>query len=302
MTRAQLAPHLDALADALHRNVPCGVGSEGAVRLTKHELEDVLRRGAQWAVDKGYGTASDIEHCEERGVLDGAEPRSVSQAARDRGGSQLGTLGSGNHFLEVQEVDEIHDEHAARTLGLERGSVTVMIHCGSRGLGHQVCTDHVRGVSHKLAAWGIALPDRQLACAPLGTAEATAYLGAMRAAANFAWANRQVIAHGVRKAFERIARDAKLDARLTLVYDVAHNIAKFETHETSHGRARCLVHRKGATRAFPAGHRDVPAAYRDIGQPVLVPGDMGRYSYVLAGRPGAMARAFGSTCHGAGRQ
>jgi tRNA-splicing ligase RtcB len=253
-------------------------------------------------VKRGLGWAGDLEHCEEGGVLAEADPAAVSQGARDRGGGQLGTLGSGNHFLEVQEVDEIHDPEAAQVLGLERGAVTMMIHCGSRGLGHQVCTDSVREVSRKLAGWGVALPDRQLACAPLATPEARLYLGAMRAAANFAWANRQCIAHGVRRAFESVFAQSAQRLGLTLVYDVAHNIAKFERHETSRGSVRCLVHRKGATRAFPAGHRDVPPAYRAIGQPVLVPGDMGRSSYVLVGSAGSMRHAFGSSCHGAGRQ
>jgi len=302
LTRAELAPHVEALADALHREVPCGVGSTGAVRLEAGGLDRALRDGARWAVGRGMGTAGDLEHCEEGGVLAGADPAAVSEGAKGRGRDQLGTLGSGNHFLEVQEVDEIHDPGAARALGLERGMVTVMIHCGSRGLGHQVCTDHVREVARRLAGWGIALPDRQLACAPLGSPEATAYLGAMRAAANFAWANRQCIADEVRRAFERTLLRSREHLGLTLVYDVAHNIAKFERHRTAAGTPRLLVHRKGATRAFPAGHPDVPAAYRGVGQPVLVPGDMGRYSFVLVGRPGSMAHAFGSTCHGAGRR
>ncbi|HEY6865742.1 MAG TPA: RtcB family protein [Candidatus Eisenbacteria bacterium] len=302
LTRVDLEDHLDALADALYREVPCGVGSTGSVRVRGPELDRVLREGARWAVASGRGFASDLDHCEESGTLAGADPSAVSQGAKDRGRNQLGTLGSGNHFLEVQEVEEIHDEGAARALGLERGGVTVMIHCGSRGLGHQVCTDHVRDVSRKLAGWGIALPDRQLACAPLASEEARLYLGAMRAAANFAWANRQCIADEVRRAFESVLRQGAERLGLTLVYDVAHNIAKFETHETSAGRVRCLVHRKGATRSFPPGHPDVPAAYRATGQPVLVPGDMGRASYVLVGSEGAMTHAFGSTCHGAGRQ
>jgi tRNA-splicing ligase RtcB len=302
LTRADLAPHVEKLADALYREVPCGVGSSGAVSVARSELARVLREGAAWAVKRGDGIASDLAHCEEGGVLDGADPAAVSEAARERGRGQLGTLGSGNHFLEVQEVDEVTDEAAARALGLEAGGVTVMIHCGSRGFGHQVCTDHVRDVSRKLVGWGIHLPDHQLACAPLRSPEATAYLGAMRAAANFAWANRQCIAAGVRRAFERTLGRSAGALGLTLVYDVAHNIAKFETHEVDGRRARCLVHRKGATRAFPAGHPDVPHAYRAVGQPVLVPGDMGRYSYVLIGAEGAMRHAFGSTCHGAGRQ
>ena len=302
LTRAELAPRLESLADALFREVPCGVGSEGAQRLSMTELARVLREGAGWVVRNGHGWASDLEHCEEGGMLADADANAVSQDARKRGKDQLGTLGSGNHFLEVQEVAEIFDETGAAALGLEVGAVTVMIHCGSRGLGHQVCTDYVRDVSHKLAGWNITLPDRQLACAPLRSTEARSYLAAMRAAANFAWANRQFIADEVRRAFEKVLRRSAEEMGLSLVYDVAHNIAKFETHETSAGKMRCLVHRKGATRSFPAGHPDVPAAYRAVGQPVLVPGDMGRYSFVLLGGEGAMRHAFGSTCHGAGRQ
>jgi tRNA-splicing ligase RtcB len=272
------------------------------VRVAAGELDRVLERGAPWAVRRGLGWSSDLEHCEEGGVLADADAAAVSPEAKRRGQDQLGTLGSGNHFLEVQEVEEVLDAEAAAALGLERGAVTVMIHCGSRGLGHQVCTDHVREVSRKLAGWGIQLPDRQLACAPLASEEARRYLAAMRAAANFAWANRQAIAHGVRRAFETVLGRSAERLGLSLVYDVAHNIAKFETHQVQGGAVRCLVHRKGATRAFPAGHPDVPPAYRAVGQPVLVPGDMGRYSYVLIGRPGSMRHAFGSTCHGAGRR
>lgn len=302
LTREAISPRVDALADALFREVPCGVGSSGAVTVGKAELPKVLRDGARWAVARGMGEERDLEHCEEGGVLAGAEPEHVSEGARERGRDQLGTLGSGNHFLEVQEVDRVEDERAAQALGLALGTVTVMIHCGSRGLGHQVCTDHVRDVGRKLAGWGIALPDRQLACAPLRSAEGRAYLGAMKAAANFAWANRQCIAHGVRRAFTAVLGGGARESALSLVYDVAHNIAKLETHHTSDGRVRCLVHRKGATRAFPAGHPDVPPAYRALGQPVLVPGDMGRASWVLVGAPGSMAHAFGSSCHGAGRR
>jgi tRNA-splicing ligase RtcB len=302
LTRADLAPHLDALADALHREVPCGVGSHGAQRVSFTDLARLMREGAGWVVRGGQGFPSDLEHCEDGGVLADADPDAVSEDARRRGKDQLGTLGSGNHFLEVQEVAEVFDPVAARALGLEPGCVTVMIHCGSRGLGHQVCTDHVRDVSRKLAAWRITLPDRQLACAPLKSAEADAYLGAMRAAANYAWANRQFIADEVRRAFASVLMRSAESLGLHLVYDVAHNIAKFEEHETGGGRVRCLVHRKGATRSFPAGHPDVPAAYRKVGQPVLVPGDMGRYSFVLIGAQGAMRLAFGSSCHGAGRQ
>ncbi len=302
LTRAALGARIEELADALQREVPCGVGSSGAVKVSRTDLDRVLREGAGWAVGRGMGWASDLERCEEGGALAEADPRAVSEAAHERGRGQLGTLGSGNHFLEVQEVDEILDPHGAAALGLARGQVTVMIHCGSRGLGHQVCTDHVRDVVRQLGAWGIVLPDRQLACAPLRAPEAQAYLGAMRAAANFAWANRQCIADSVRRAFGRVSRRGPEELGLELVYDVAHNIAKFERHAIGAGQVRCLVHRKGATRAFPAGHPEVPAAYRAVGQPVMVPGDMGRYSYVLLGAPGAMAHAFGSCCHGAGRQ
>jgi tRNA-splicing ligase RtcB len=302
LTRADLAGKAEALADALFREVPCGVGSEGAVRVAAAELDRVLREGAGWAVKRGLGSSSDLEHCEEGGVLADADASAVSEGAKGRGRTQLGTLGSGNHFLEVQEVSEVYDQDAARALGLEAGTVTVMIHCGSRGLGHQVCTDYVRDVSRQLGTWRITLPDRQLACAPIASPEGHRYLGAMRAAANFAWANRQCIAAGVRRAFERALGRGAGPMGLTLLYDVAHNIAKFENHTVSTGAVRCLVHRKGATRAFPPGHPDVPAAYRALGQPVLVPGDMGRYSFVLLGCAGSMQHAFGSTCHGAGRQ
>jgi len=301
LARADVLPRRDALADRLFRDVPCGVGSEGPLRLPAAELDAVLRTGARWALARGLAEPGDLERCEEAGVLAGAEPEAVSAEARERGHAQLGTLGSGNHFLEVQEVDEVYDERVAAAFGLARGRVTVMIHCGSRGLGHQVCTDHVRAVVRQLGRWGIALPDRQLACAPLGTPESDRYLGAMRAAANFAWANRQCIAHAVRLAFDAVFGADR--ARLSLCYDVAHNIAKLETHAPAGGASRrCLVHRKGATRAYPAGHPAVPEVYRAVGQPVLVPGDMGRYSYVLVGRPGSMAHAFGSCCHGAGRR
>jgi len=302
LDRASLTKRLETLADRLYQEVPCGVGSSGTVRLSGVEMDRVLRDGAKWAVAHGHGAPSDLEHCEEGGVLAGADPGAVSDGAKARGRDQLGTLGSGNHFLELQEVDQVFDAEAARVLGLEVGTITVMIHCGSRGLGHQVCTDHVRDVGRKLAGWGIVLPDRQLACAPLRSPEGRDYLGAMRAAANFAWANRQCIAAGVRRAFAATLGRSDAEIGLSLVYDVAHNIAKFERHVYEGGEGRCLVHRKGATRAFPAGNPDVPAAYRAIGQPVLVPGDMGRYSFVLVGGEGAMRHAFGSTCHGAGRR
>jgi tRNA-splicing ligase RtcB (3'-phosphate/5'-hydroxy nucleic acid ligase) len=293
---------LTELVHEMFRNIPTGVG-EGRrdLRLSGGDLSGVLRDGAAWAVDRGLGYKRDLAVLEEGGSLPQAEAEQVSARARQRGGTQLGSLGSGNHFAEVQRVAEIFDDTAARAFGLRLDQVTVMIHSGSRGLGHQVCTDHLKGMLAAAERYGIELPDRQLACAPLRSPEGQEYLGAMRAAANFAWANRQWIAQGVRRAFGAVFGRSQDELGLDLVYDVAHNIAKLETHATSAGKVRCLVHRKGATRAFPAGHPDVPAVYRAIGQPVLVPGDMGRYSFVLVGSAGAMAHAFGSTCHGAGR-
>ena len=252
-------------------------------------LDQVLARGAAWAVKAGYGEAEDLERIESGGFLEGAAPDSVSAHARERGRRQLGTLGSGNHFLEVQTVEAVYDERAAGALGVSQGQVTVMIHTGSRGLGHQVCTDYLDVTGKALRRYGISVPDRQLACAPVGSDEARAYLGAMRAAANFAFANRQVLAHWTREAFERTLRISPRELGLRSVYDVAHNIAKEEEHDADGARRRLLVHRKGATRAFP-------------GQPVLVPGDMGRYSYLLLGTEHAMRETFGSTCHGAGRR
>jgi tRNA-splicing ligase RtcB len=304
LTRSELLPRIERLVSRLFETLPCGAHphQSGTGDLSADEMRRVLRDGAAFAVQRGFGADVDLEHSEEEGAMRGADPAEVSDAAIERGRRQLGSVGSGNHFVEVGCVSRVFEPEVARVLGLAEDSVTVMIHCGSRGLGHQVCTDHVRVVSQRLAGWGIHLPDRQLACAPLGSSEAVSYLGAMRAAANFAWANRQCIADEVRRAFELVLGRSAERLGLSLVYDVAHNIAKFETHEITGGPTRCLVHRKGATRSFPAGHADVPAAYRAIGQPVLVPGDMGRCSYVLVGRPGAMKHAFGSTCHGAGRQ
>src|SRR5881296_122350 len=255
-----VAPRVSALVEALYAAVPTGVGGRGSVNLDARELHRVMTDGAGWAVTRGHGTREDLEAIESSGAIAGADPDAVSRRAIERGVRQLGSLGSGNHFMEVQVVDEVYDEAVAARLGLHAGGVTLMIHTGSRGLGHQVCTDFLKTTGAALARYGISVPDRQLACAPIGSPEARAYLGAMRAAANFAWANRQCIAHGVRLAFETTLRRGCGQLGLTLVYDVAHNIAKFETHETSHGRVRCLVHRKGATRAFPPGHADVPAA------------------------------------------
>jgi tRNA-splicing ligase RtcB len=293
--------HLGRLADALFRAVPSGVGAHGGLRLSAADEEAVLIRGAAWAVERGDGWPEDVERTEERGALHGADPGAVSPRARERGANQLGTLGSGNHFLEVQVVDRIEDATAAAALGLEPGAVTVMVHCGSRGLGHQVCTDHVAVMDRAAARFGIELPDRQLACAPLDSPEAASYLAAMAAAANFAWANRQRIAAAIRRAFAEVLGRPAERLGLHQVYDLSHNIAKLEKHEVDGRPVEVCVHRKGATRAFPAGHPDVPAAYRAVGQPVFVPGDMGRASWVAVGAPGSMVRSFGSTCHGAGR-
>jgi tRNA-splicing ligase RtcB len=298
----QVRPALDRLADALFRNIPSGVGAHRRdLRLSVAETKKVLRDGAAWAVRQGYGEAGDLEHIEARGTIAGADPELVSERALERGRDQLGTLGSGNHFLEIQQVETIHDQAAARVLGLAVGQVTVSIHTGSRGLGYQVCDDSLRTMLKASQKYGITLPDRQLCCAPLTSPEARDYLAAMAGAANFAFANRQLITAWVRESFEQVLRQGPADLGLQVIYDVCHNIAKWETHEVDGRVRRLCVHRKGATRAFPPGHPETPAAYREIGQPVLIPGDMGRYSYVLVGTPGAMAETYGSTCHGAGR-
>jgi tRNA-splicing ligase RtcB len=300
--REDVAPRLEVLMDALAAAIPAGVGSRGRLRISPHdERRGAVQKGARWAVEQGYGEADDLARIESHGTIAGADPDAVSSRAYERGRGQLGTLGSGNHFLEVQVVDEIRAPEVAGALGLEPGLVTIMIHTGSRGLGHQVCTEALARMQPAMRRFGISLPDRQLACAPVESPEARAYLGAMRAAANFAFANRQVLAHFAREAFERALDLPPRDVGMALVYDVAHNIAKEEEHELDGRRLQVLVHRKGATRAFPPGHPELPEAYRALGQPVLIPGDMGRYSYVLVGTPGSMRETFGSTCHGAGR-
>jgi tRNA-splicing ligase RtcB (3'-phosphate/5'-hydroxy nucleic acid ligase) len=301
LTANELRPHLERLADALFRAVPSGVGASVGHALSPGELDAVLHDGSRWAIDRGAGWAEDSGRTEEGGRLGGVDLGAVSTRARQRGRDQLGTLGSGNHFLELDAVDRINDDAAAATLGLFAGQVVVFIHCGSRGLGHQVCTDHVALLDRAMKRYGISVPDRQLACAPIDSPEGTAYLGAMAAAANFAWANRQMISHAVREAFAGVLGSDARRLGLGLVYDVSHNIAKFETHTVDGRPVETCVHRKGATRAFPPGHADVPAEYRSVGQPVLVPGDMGRSSYVAVGAPGSMSVSFGSTCHGAGR-
>jgi tRNA-splicing ligase RtcB len=300
---ADVRPRLAPLMNQIMRDVPAGVGSHyKGSRLEPSEVQAVLREGAAWVVSQGYGVEADLAHMESEGTLPGADPDQVSARALERGGPQLGTVGSGNHFIEVNVVGEVYDEPAARKLGIEADTVCVLIHSGSRGLGYQVCDDYLGVMQEVVRREGIELPDRQLACAPLDTPEATRYLGAMNAAGNYAFANRQMMAYRVREAFARVFERSWEDLGLQLVYDVAHNMAKWETHLLDGQERRLCVHRKGATRAFPPGHPDVPIAYRELGQPVLIPGDMGRYSYVLAGTETAYRETFGSTCHGAGRK
>jgi tRNA-splicing ligase RtcB (3'-phosphate/5'-hydroxy nucleic acid ligase) len=291
---------LSALVDALFERVPSGVGRGAERRLTRSDLDGVLRRGAAWAVEHGLGRSADLEYLEDRGCMPGADPAAVSERARERGAGQLGTLGSGNHFLEIQRVDAVLDAELGAALGLREGAVVVSIHTGSRGLGYQVCEDHVKTMVGAAARHRIALPDRQLCCAPIGSAEARAYLGAMACAANYARANRQAITHAVREAFAAVLGGAA-GQRIGVVYDVCHNLAKLERHRFAGEERAVWVHRKGATRALPPGHPELPAAYRAIGQPVLVPGDMGRYSFVLCGAAAQDEQAFHSSCHGAGR-
>jgi tRNA-splicing ligase RtcB len=296
-----LRPRIRELVQALFHNIPSGVGSKGALRLSEAELRRVLREGARWAVENGYGSPEDLERTEDGGRLEGADPSLVGERALERGRPQLGTLGSGNHFLEVGFVEEIYDPETARVFGLEQGQVTVFIHSGSRGLGYQVCDDFLKKMGERVRHLDLELPDRQLACDYLRSQTAQDYLAAMAAAANYAWANRQMLMHWTREVFGDILRMGPRDLGLHLVYDVCHNIAKRETHTVAGERREVCVHRKGATRAFGPGHPALPEIYRGVGQPVLIPGDMGRYSYILAGTQGAMEQTFGSTCHGAGR-
>ena len=295
LDRDQLSSVLTPLMDALDRSIPRGMGKGAAWTLSgMAELERVMLGGSRYAVKRGYGEPRDLDRCEDRGAVDDADPSTVGRRALERGLAQVGSLGSGNHFLEIQVVDEVYDPGVARAFGLHHGQVCVMIHCGSRGLGHQICTDHVRDMQPAMARYGISVPDRQLACAPVNSPEGRAYLRAMAAAANYARANRQLLGEATRRAFERVNA-----GRLVLVYDVSHNLAKVETHVVDGVARRLCVHRKGATRALPPGHPDLPADLAEVGQPVLVPGSMGTSSYVLTGVAGAPA--FASTCHGAGR-
>ena len=302
LERKEVIGHIRKLVETLFRNIPSGVGSKRKdLRLSKAELKKVLVKGVGWAVKQGFGLEEDQEYIEERGCIQGADPDLISDRALERGKAQLGTLGSGNHFVEVGYVDEVYDEHAAKALGLFLDQVTIIVHTGSRGLGHQVCDDYIKILMKSTQKYGIELPDRQLCCAPIASEEGRQYLAAMAGAANYAFANRQIIFHWVRESFERVFQMSSERLGLRLIYDVCHNIAKIETHRVDGKERKLCVHRKGATRAFPPHHPDTPLAYKDVGQPVLIPGDMGRYSYVLVGTEQAMAETFGSTCHGAGR-
>ena len=293
---------LERIVDSLFSLIPAGVGSEGAIpKLSRQDETQLLDHGARWAVSRGYGHQEDILVMEEGGRLAGADADLLSDRALERGLKQVGTLGSGNHFLEIGRVEEIYSAPAAAALGISPDQLVLLIHTGSRGLGYQVCEDSLKVMSKAMVKYGISLPDRQLACAPIASPEGQHYLASMAAAANYAWVNRQVIMGQAEKAFMKALDVSPKDLGFSLVYDVCHNIAKFEEHAVNGAKRRLCVHRKGATRAFAPGHAQVPAAYRDIGQPVIIPGDMGRYSYLLVGTETAMEKTFGSTCHGAGR-
>ncbi len=302
LSRDEVVPKLKELLGVLFREVPSGVGSEGKIRISQSELDEVLELGVNWAIEQGFGWEDDRLYCEEEGCLKNADASKVSSKSKSRGAPQLGTLGSGNHFLEVQFVERIYDEEAAKKMGLFEGQVTIMIHTGSRGLGHQVCSDYLKVMEQAVRKYEISLPDRELAAVPGKSKEGEDYLAAMAASANFAWANRQCITHWVRESLEKVFSSSPENLEVQLVYDVAHNIAKFERHRVDGEQKVLCVHRKGATRAFPPGHPDVPQKYREIGQPVLIPGTMGTASYVLRGRPESMELSFGSTAHGAGRK
>ncbi|MEW5956228.1 MAG: RtcB family protein [Chloroflexota bacterium] len=301
LAKEEIDPYLDDLASALYANCPSGVGQGGSINLKPGELERLVEEGARWALKRGYATEADLERTEEQGCLDGADAGKVSERAKKRGQDQVGTLGAGNHFIEVDVVDQIFDDAAADRLGLAPGRIVVQIHCGSRGFGHQVCTDYVGRFQKAIHKYGISLPDRELVCAPLDSPEGQDYLAAMKAAANYAFANRQVLTHHIRRSFEEALAGKIKNHHVFQVYDIAHNMAKIEEHEIDGQKVTVCVHRKGATRAFGPGSPVLPGVYRDIGQPVLVPGSMGTASWVLLGTAGSMAQTFGSTCHGAGR-
>jgi tRNA-splicing ligase RtcB (3'-phosphate/5'-hydroxy nucleic acid ligase) len=294
-------PHINALAMALDHYCPSGVGEKGSIRLDEKGVEQVCREGAKWAIKNGYGSENDLRRTEEGGRLEGADPAKVSKRAIERGQPQMGTLGAGNHFLEIDLVDQIFDPEAASVMGIDKGCLVVQIHCGSRGFGHQVCTDYVKEFQTAVRRYNIQIPDRELVCAPIDSEEGQNYLAAMRCAANYAFANRQVLAHYTRRAFESVLAGKIKNHSLFQVYDIAHNMGKIETHWIQGERMTVCVHRKGATRAFGPGSPELPAEYQAIGQPVLVPGSMGTASWVLAGTQASMERSFGSSCHGAGR-
>src|SRR6059036_3685250 len=300
---ADVRSNLRALTDACFENVPSGVGEGGITKVTRQDLAKLTTEGVGWSVDKGYAWPDDPDHIEARGRLEDADFSKVGERATARGKDQVGSLGAGNHFVEIQKVDKIYDATAAKVLGLDQpGQVCVMIHTGSRGFGHQIATDYIATSEHALKKYNITLPDRQLACVPIHSPEGQDYWKAMSCGGNFAWNNRQLITHGVRKAFKSVLGRTAEDLGMKIMYDVAHNIVKIEEHTIDGKRRKVAVHRKGATRAFPAGHPETPAAYQSVGQPVLIPGDMGTCSFVLVGLPAAMERSFGSSCHGAGRQ
>jgi len=298
---AQVKPLMGELMDVLYAQVPSGVGKGGDLRVSGKDMDDVLERGAEWVVAKGYGLREDLEHTEERGAMHQARASAVSRKAKERGGDQLGTLGAGNHFVELGEVSEVFDEDVAQAFGLHVGQLVVWVHSGSRGLGHQVCTDYVNSMQSAVSKYKIHLPDRELVCAPVTSPEGQEYMAAMAAAANYAWANRQMLMHRVRLVLQDVLARHVPHRTFRLVYDVAHNIAKLEKFEIDGKPTKLLVHRKGATRSFGPGHAELPADYRAVGQPVLVPGDMGTASYLLVGTAEAAQRSFSSCCHGAGR-
>ncbi|MDO9045050.1 MAG: RtcB family protein [Methanobacteriaceae archaeon] len=302
LTEDEVRPKMKELINALFINVPSGVGSKGQIRLKEGQIDEVLNNGAEWAVENGYGWDHDLEYLEENGKMKEADSEKVSDKAKKRGIPQLGSLGSGNHFLEVQKIEEIFDEDVAKTFGVKPGEVAVLIHSGSRGCGHQVCSDYLRTMDKAYKRHKINIPDRQLACAPVDSDEAQDYFKAMSAAANYAWANRQMIVHWVRESFEQIFHKSAEDMEMNIIYDVSHNIAKKEVHEIKGRKTEVYVHRKGATRAFGPGRKELPSVYQKTGQPVIIPGTMGTASYLLHGTQTAMEETFGSTAHGAGRK
>jgi tRNA-splicing ligase RtcB len=301
LTEAEVRPRIKELVDVIFKNVPAGIGSEGVVDVASSQIDEILKDGAEWAVRNGYGWQDDLRTTEEGGRMAGADPSKVSAKAKQRGVPQVGSLGSGNHFLEVDRVEKVYDQEAAKAFGLFEGQVTVTIHCGSRGCGHQIATDYLQVMERAVKNNNLQLPDRQLACAPTHSKEGEDYFAAMQCGANYAWANRQMIMHWVRQGFETVFRRKAEDMDMRHVYDVAHNIAKVEEYDVEGKRHKVYVHRKGATRAFPKDRTEVPDQYRSVGQPVIIPGDMGAGSYVLVGQEQVMREAFGSACHGAGR-